>query len=381
MRTNNWTFFRLAIFTCLTGGIASAAMAQGIFDSQKARFKVEIMAKNLNHPWAMAFLPGGGLLITERAGTLRLWKNGQLSRPIRGLPKISAGGQGGLLDVALDPDFKTTSRIFLTFSQVGKGGRGTAVASARLSLKGTPELNNLRIIFSMNRKTNAGVHFGSRIAFAPDKSMFVTIGERGERDRAQDAHDHAGTVIHINRDGTIPANNPFIQGRKALPEIWSIGHRNPQGAAIHPKTGELWTVEHGARGGDEINRPKAGNNYGWPVISYGRHYSGAKIGLGTKAPGMEQPVHYWDPSIAPSGLAFYTGNAFRGWKGNLFVGALKYQMLVRLELKGGKVVHEERLLRNKFGRIRDVRSGPNGALWLLSDDENGKLLRLIPVGS
>ena len=371
----------VCFMTMVAGQIVflSSVFASEIVESESAKIKVDTMVRGLNHPWGMAFIPGNGMLITERVGNMRLIRGGKISKPISGLPKIVAKGQGGLLDVAVDPDFKSTSRIFFTFSRPGAGGTGTAVASAVLSLSRQPRLSGLRIIFTMNKMTSGFHHYGSRIAFAPDKSMFITLGERGDRNRAQDPMDHAGSVIHINRDGSIPNNNPNIGGKNAQPEIWSIGHRNPQGAAVHPDTGELWIVEHGAKGGDELNRPDAGKNYGWPEISFGKHYSGLKIGVGTKAPGMEQPFHYWDPSIAPSGLAIYTGRQFKNWKGNLFVGALKHQKLVRLVVKNNRVIHEENLFTGQFGRIRDVRSGPHGALWLLTDERNGKLLRLTPA--
>lgn len=369
----------LTLIVPALSGLQQSASASEIVESESAKIKVDTMVRGLNHPWGMAFIPGNGILITERVGTMRLMRRGKISKPISGLPKIVARGQGGLLDVAVDPDFKSTSRIFFTYSRPGKGGTATAVASAVLSLKGRPRLSGLRVIFTMNKMTSSVHHYGSRIAFAADKSMFVTLGERGDRKRAQDPMDHAGSVIHINRDGSIPNNNPNIGGKNAQPEIWSIGHRNPQGAAIHPDTGELWIVEHGAKGGDELNSPKPGKNYGWPKISYGRHYSGLKIGVGTRAPGMEQPIHYWDPSIAPSGLAIYTGNRFENWKGNLFVGALKHQKLVRLVVKNNRVIHQENLFKGQFGRIRDVRSGPHGALWLLTDERNGRLLRLTPA--
>ncbi len=368
----------LVLVISLTG-FSGSVFAAEIVVSESEKIKIDTMVRGLNHPWGMAFLPGNGMLITERPGNLRLIRRGKISKPISGLPKIVARGQGGLLDVAVDPDFKTTSRIFFTFSRPGAGGSATAVASAVLSLSGRPILSGLRIIFTMTKMTNTTRHYGSRIVFAADKSMFITLGERGDRQRAQDPMDHAGSVIHINRDGSIPNNNPYIGSKNEQPEIWSIGHRNPQGAAIHPGTGELWIVEHGAKGGDELNTPKPGKNYGWPKISYGRHYSGLKIGVGTKAPGMEQPFHYWDPSIAPSGLAFYKGKRFKNWKGNLFVGALKHQKLVRLVLKNNRVVREENLFKGKFGRIRDVRSGPHGAIWLLTDERDGKLLRLTPA--
>ena len=228
----------------------------------------------------------------------------------------------------------------------------------------------------MKKKTDSGRHFGSRIVVARDGNLFVTIGDRAERERAQDPQDAAGSVLRISKDGSIPADNPFADGKQGLPEIFSIGHRNAQGATLHPETGELWTLSHGARGGDEINRPEAGKNYGWPVISYGKHYSGAKIGVGSEAPGMEQPVYYWDPSIAPSGLAFYSGELFPEWEGNLFAGALKFRMLVRLEIKDGRVVHEEELFQGVYGRVRDVRVFDDGALWLLTDSDNGKILRI-----
>ena len=371
----------ICIFVIATGqtGMLLNTFASEIVESESEKIKIDTMVRGLNHPWGMAFLPGNGMLITERSGNLRLIRGGKISKPISGLPKIVARGQGGLLDVAVDPDFKSTSRIFFTYSRPGAGGSATAVASAVLSLSGRPFLSGLRVIFTMNKMTSTTRHYGSRIAFAADKSMFITLGERGDRKRAQDPMDHAGSVIHINRDGSIPNNNPYIGSKKAQPEIWSTGHRNPQGAVVHPETGELWITEHGAKGGDELNNPKAGKNYGWPTISYGRHYSGLKIGVGTKAPGMEQPFHYWDPSIAPSGLAIYTGNRFKNWKGNLFVGALKHQKLVRLVVKNNRVIHEENLFKGQFGRIRDVRSGPHGALWLLTDERNGKLLRLTPA--
>ncbi len=362
----------------LTGG---GAWAQ-TFDTETGPVKVETIARGLDHPWGLAFLSDSLILVTERSGTLRLIENGRLDpETVAGTPPVYARGQGGLLDIALDPDFENTKHVFLSFSEPRRGGKaGTAVARARFVRgdKGA-RLADLDIIFRQNIATASGLHFGSRLVFADDKTLFVTIGERGRRERAQDPFDHAGSVIRIDRDGNAPADNPFADGKAALPEIWSTGHRNPQGAARHPGTGELWTVAHGARGGDEINRPQPGRNYGWPVISYGVHYSGAKIGVGTEKPGYEQPVYYWDPSIAPSGMTFYDGDLIPAWSGNLFVGALKYELIARLVLDGGKVVHEERLLAGEFGRIRDVRTGPDGALWLLTDDGDGRLLRLTPA--
>ena len=236
----------------------------------------------------------------------------------------------------------------------------------------------MKVIFTQSNKTGSEVHFGSRIVLAPDNSLFITVGDRGDRRRAQDPFDHAGSIIRVYRDGSVPLDNPFADGKKGLPEIWSIGHRNPQGATWNPVTNSLWTIAHGARGGDEVNHPEAGKNYGWPVISFGRNYGGSKIGEGTHKPGMEQPVYFWDPSIAPSGFAFYNGDAFPNWKGNLFVGALKYQLLARLELTNGKIKKEERIFTGVFGRIRDVRQGPEGFLYLLTDEFPGALIRVKP---
>lgn len=357
---------------------ATVSQAQQTFESDVETFKVDVIAEGLNHPWGMAMLPDGRLVVTERAGFLKIVNpnNGKISKPVRGMPKIAVGGQGGLLDVALDPDFSTNGILYFTFSKPGRGGAGTAVGSGRLDLSSAPTLREYKELFVMNEKTRRGQHFGSRVVVARDGALLVTIGDRGNRPDAQNKKHHAGSVIRIAKDGSVPADNPWASGKDALPELWSIGHRNPQGATLHPETGELWTVEHGARGGDEINKPEAGKNYGWPIISYGRHYSGAKIGVGRRKPGMEQPQYYWDPSIAPSGMAFYTGTLFPKWKDNLFIGALRDQMLVRLILRDGKIVNEEHLLKGEFGRIRDVRSFSDGALWLLTDSDDGQVLRL-----
>ena len=350
------------------------------FKTEKHDVVVETVAGGLDHPWGLAFLPDRSLLVTERSGALRLTAPGGALRNVAGTPRVWAEGQGGLLDVAIDPNFSRNRLIYLSYSEPSANGRGagTAVGRGRLVLAARPRLQDFSVIFRQTKKTDSGRHFGSRLVFAPDGTLFVTVGERGNRRRAQDPFDHAGSVIRINRDGTVPKDNPFADGRKALPEIWSIGHRNPQGAIWNPDTNSLWTVAHGARGGDEINRPRAGSNYGWPVISYGKHYWGGKIGEGPWKPGMEQPVYFWDPSIAPSGFAYYGGDQFPGWRGNLFVGALKFQLLVRLEVSGGRVVREERLFKNEFGRIRDVRQGPDGNLYMLTDASNGRILRVKP---
>jgi glucose/arabinose dehydrogenase len=362
---------------------AAPAMTQpaDVMSSEKTKFKVETMAAGLENPWAIAFLPDARKLITERPGKLRvLDKDGKLSE-IPGVPEVAAIGQGGLLDIALAPDFEKSRRIYFTFAEPRGIVNGTAVAHARLAGEaGNNKLEAVTVIFRMEPGRGGGFHFGSRLAFAPDGNLFVTLGERNAMQPAQDLTGHLGKVVRIAPDGSVPKDNPFVKREDVRPEIWSYGHRNPQGAAINPASGKLWINEHGARGGDEINIPEAGKNYGWPIISYGRHYSGAKIGEGTHKDGMEQPVHYWDPSIGPSGMAFYTGDAFPAWKGNLFIGALPLRHLQRLELAGEKIVHEERLLIGLGERIRDVRQAPDGTIWVLTDGRSGRALRLSPAG-
>ncbi|CAH1665257.1 MULTISPECIES: PQQ-dependent sugar dehydrogenase [unclassified Chelatococcus] len=342
---------------------------------------VETVARGLDHPWSVAFLPDGRMLVTERAGRLRVVGNGNAT-PIAGVPDVRARGQGGLLDVALDPDFATNRLIYLTYAEPREGGLGgTAVARGKLD-EGATRLSDVAVIFRQEPAYSGNNHFGSRLAFASDGTLFVTLGERFDlRDKAQDLDNHLGKVVRINRDGSVPRDNPFVGRSGAKPEIWTYGHRNPQSAAINPRTNTLWTIEHGARGGDEINISKKGANYGWPVIGYGTHYSGAKIGVGTAQKGMEQPIFYWDPSIAPSGMVFYTGDRYPGWQNSLFTGALAGQMLVRLQLQGDRVIREERLLPDLGARIRDVRQGPDGLIYLLTDENDGRLLRIIPAGS
>lgn len=360
---------------------STTLQAGELHKSEHYTLNVETVVDGLERPWGLAFLPDGSFLVTERPGRIQHVKNGVLSKPVSGVPKVAATGQGGLLDIAISPDFETSKQIFFSFSEPAEDSnlRGTALARARLELTPEPNLQDLKIIFRQNRKTGTSRHFGSRIVFRPDGTLFLTIGDRGDRPSAQDPFDHAGSILRLNPDGSVPADNPYADGKDAAAEIWSIGHRNPQGAGLHPQTKDLWTVEHGARGGDEINRPRQARNYGWPDISFGRHYSGSKIGAGSQKDGLEQPVYYWDPSIAPSGLTFYDSDIFSKWRGNLFVGALKYRMLVRLELADGKVQREERMLEGVFGRIRDVRQGPKGYLYLLTDEPDGKILRLEPV--
>ena len=339
----------------------------------------ETVASGLEHPWALAFLPDGRLLVTEREGRLRVvTRDGQLSPPLGGVPEVFARGQGGLLDVALDPRFAENQFVYLSYSEPGEGGTaGTAVARGRFA---EGRLDDVRVIYRQQPKVRGAGHFGSRLVFNRDGTLFVTQGDRQSyRDSAQSLTAGIGKVVRINADGTIPRDNPFVGRSGARPEIWSYGHRNIQAAALHPETGQLWTVEHGARGGDELNRPEAGKNYGWPLITFGVDYSGARIGQGTTREGLEQPVYYWDPVIAPSGMVFYTGDALPGWKGSAVIGSLTPGALVRLTLGNGRVVREERYLGELRERIRDVQQGPDGLLYLVTDSDDGRVLRVVPA--
>lgn len=342
--------------------------------------RVVEVARGLDTPWSLAFLPDGRMLVTERAGRMHVVSpSGQVSSPLDGVPAVHARGQGGLLDVVVSPDFARDGRIFFSFAEPTRDGARTAVASARLNLEAM-RLEDLRPVFAQRDDPGGGHHFGSRLAFAPDGSLFVTLGDRNTRRELSQALDsHLGKIVRIRPDGSVPPDNPFVGRAEALPEIWSIGHRNVQGAAIHPETGALWANEHGPRGGDEVNVVKAGANYGWPDVTYGRDYiTRLPFGEATSREGVEEPLHYWVPtSIAPAGMAFHSGRAFPQWKGDLFIGALRGQMLVRLELDGERVVAEHRLLENLGARIRDVREGPDGMLYLL-DETNGRILRLEP---
>jgi glucose/arabinose dehydrogenase len=353
-----------------------AADGTSVIQTDKVRVQVETIADGLDHPWAVEVLPDGAYIVTERPGHMRIVRNGNIGAPIAGLPEIAAQGQGGLLDVALDPRFITSRTLYFTASIAGPGGIGTAVYRAVLSTD-EKQLTDVKRLFLMNKLSGGGLQFGARIAVASDGSMFVGLGDRGDMDSAQDFKDDAGSIIHINADGSIPAGNPFKDGTKALPEIWSKGHRNPEGITFDSADGTLYTVEHGAMGGDEINHPQAGKNYGWPVITYGRDYSGKKIGVGTAKAGMEQPLFYWDPSIAPGGLAVYRGKMFPEWDGDFFVAALKFKLLSRLEKDAdGKIVEQERMFTGDFGRLRDVIVAPDGALLLTTDAADGALLRV-----
>jgi glucose/arabinose dehydrogenase len=338
------------------------------------------VVEGLEYPWGLAFLPDGRILVTERPGRLRIvGKDGKLApQAVAGLPQVAVHGQGGLLDVALHPRFTQNDLVYLSYAARGEGGISTEVARGRLSAN---RLENVEVIFRQQPKSSSGRHFGSRLVFDREGYLYITLGDRGEMERAQKADDHAGSVIRLHDDGRVPADNPFVGKPGWKPEKYTLGNRNIQGAALHPRTGQLWTHEHGPQGGDEVNVIRAGVNYGWPVITYGVNYGiGTKIGEGTHKPGMAQPLHYWVPSIAPSGMAFYTGDRFPAWRGDLFVGALRDQVLVRLKLDGDKIVNEERMLKNVLGRIRDVRSGPDGYLYLLTDESNGVLTRIEPAG-
>lgn len=337
------------------------------------------VAKGLEHPWGMAFLPDGRILVTERPGRMRIIeKDGKLGEPLRGVPQVYARGQGGLLDVVLDPKFPENRTLYFSYAEPGKNNtNGTAVARALL---GNGQLEQVKVIFRQQPKVRSNGHFGSRLVFDRNGNMFIALGDRmntEHRGHAQDLDWGFGKVMRIRPDGSVPKDNPFAGRKDAQPEVWSYGHRNIQAAALHPETGELWTIEHGPYGGDELNNPKPGKNYGWPVIGYGREYSGALINGGkTHQEGMEQPVYFWDPVIAPSGMLFYTGSAFPEWKNNIFVGSLQPGALVRLELRDGRVVKEERYLGEMDERIREVEQGPDGLLYLLTDDPDGRVLKV-----
>ena len=344
-------------------------------------FDVVVITKKLEHPWAVEPLPDGSLLVTEKPGRMRIVSaDGRLGRPIPGLPKVDDRGQGGLLDVALSPTFQSDRTIFWSFSEPREGGNATSVARGVLS-PDRSRLEQVRVIFRAQPTYDGDKHFGSRLVFGSDGNLFVTLGERsdkGMRPQAQRLDSHMGKILRITPDGRAPQDNPFVGRKGALPEIWSVGHRNVQAAGLDP-TGQLWEVEHGTQGGDELNRVEKGKNYGWPVQAYGEEYAGTPIpGAMTAREGMEQPVCYWDPVIAPSGLQFYTGDAFPDWKGSLFIGSMGQQRLVRLVLKDGKVTGEEHLLTDRNQRVRDVRQGPDGALYLVTDQENGELWKVVP---
>jgi len=373
----------LSAATLLAGLFLIATSTRGqnsSFESSAGQLEVQTVATGLVHPWALAFLPDGKMLVTERPGRMRIvTPEGQLSPPLKGVPEVWATGQGGLLDVVTDRGFAQNRTIFFCYSERTSGGGRTAIARAKLN-DGNGRLDETKVIFRQEGPLSSGNHYGCRFVQASDGNLFVTLGEHfGYREEAQNLANHLGKVIRIAPDGSAPPDNPFVGRDGARPEIWSFGHRNQQGLAINPANGELWEIEHGPRGGDEVNIIGKGKNYGWPVIGFGIDYSGAKIHEASAKDGMEQPVKYWVPSIAPSGATFYTGKLFPKWNGSLFTGALAGKMLVRLQLNGNTVTGEERLLQNLHERIRDVRQGPDGALWLLTDNSAGRILRVSPA--
>jgi glucose/arabinose dehydrogenase len=374
----SFVFIMVTLLPLLTSA-AKAQTQSPIIQSDKQAFRVSTLTRGLENPWSMAFLPDGRMLLTERAGRMRILdKHFKLDpTPIEGLPDVVARGQGGLFDVVLHPDFSSNGWIYWSYNAPGSGGWGTALARGKLQ---GHRMIDVQVLFSMEPKTRSGQHFGGRIVFDKTGHLFLTLGDRGDKERAQYLNDHAGSVLRLHDDGRVPYDNPFVKKNEAKPEKWTIGNRNIQGAAIHPQTGALWTHEHGPQGGDEINVLFAGRNYGWPVITHGVNYGiGTKIGEGQVKSGMEQPSYIWTPSIAPSGMAFVKGNKFINWDGNILVGALRDQSLVRLELDGDKVLREERMLKGQVGRIRDVRLGPDGLIYLLTDAADGALLRLEPA--
>jgi aldose sugar dehydrogenase len=363
-------------------GFAVAASAPATAQSVRSSagdLAVQTFARGLDHPWALAFLPNDRILVTERPGRMRIIaKDGNLSPALAGVPRVFAAGQGGLLDVIADRAFANNQTIYFCYAERANGGARTTVSRARLVEEGTPRLDEVKPIFRQQGPLSSGNHFGCRIVQAPDDALFMAMGDHfGPRDEAQNLANDIGKIIRIRSDGTVPPDNPFVGRAGAKPEIWSYGHRNAQGLALQPDTGKLWEHEHGPRGGDEVNIIEKGKNYGWPVIGYGIDYSGARIHAGTQRAGMEQPVWYWVPSIAPSGMSFYSGELFPRWRGSLLVGALVSQALVRLEVDGEKVTREERV--NLRERIRDVRQGPDQAVWLTTDSSEGRVLRLAPV--
>ncbi|HXI05539.1 MAG TPA: PQQ-dependent sugar dehydrogenase [Bradyrhizobium sp.] len=373
----------LSAATLLAGSLLLVSGTRGqnnSFQSSAGQLDVQTFASGLVHPWALALLPDGKLLVTERPGRMRIVSaEGQLSPPLKNVPEVWASGQGGLLDVIIDKGFADNRTIYFCYSERSGGGGRTAVARARLD-DGAGRLDDTKVIFRQQGPLSSGNHYGCRIAQASDGNLFVTLGEHySYRDEAQNLSNHLGKLIRITPDGAAPPDNPFVGRDGARSEIWSYGHRNQQGLAINPANDELWEVEHGPRGGDEVNFIVKGKNYGWPVIGFGIDYSGAKIHESSSKDGMEQPAKYWVPSISPSGATFYTGRLFPGWNGSLFAGALSGRMLVRLAMNGHAVTGEERLLQNLDERIRDVRQGPDGALWLLTDNSAGRILRVTPA--
>lgn len=373
MRFLHFTLIFTALLLLLS--VIRAVPAQTAGGARESEpFELEQVVTGLEHPWGIAIMPDGRLLVTERPGRLNLIENGRVTS-VAGLPSISGFGQGGLLDVTLHPGFANNSLVYFSFAEIRDGRAGTAVARGRLQGN---RLTNVETIYSLEPKTQRRQHFGSRLTFLPDGTLLVTIGDRGWPDAAQDTTDHAGSTLRIGDDGSIPEDNPFIDDRGFLPELFTIGNRNSQGMTVHPETGEIWQSEHGPRGGDELNLIRPGRNYGWPVISHGTDYrTGEQIGRGTHAPGMEQPVVHWTPAIAPAGITFYFGDAFPRWRGSLFISSLVGRHLRRLEFdERNNVVDQQVLLQDRIGRIRDVAVGLDGFIYLLSDERNGGVYRI-----
>lgn len=377
-QTRSWIAWCCGLaIAILVLGFQGTSAAEDVFTSKDHAYKAVTLASGLDYPWGMAFLPRGrGILITEKSGTVRLYRDGLLPGAIGGGPESVENGQGGLLDIALHPGFETNRLVYFTYT--GRDGISTGTELARARFTGRA-FEGLEVLFKALPKGWGGRHYGSRLIFDRTGHLFMTYGDRGDRDAAQDLGAHQGSIFRFTADGRVPGDNPFAGKAGARPEIYSYGHRNLQGAVLHPDTGVLWTHEHGPQGGDEVNIIRKGANYGWPVITYGEEYGGGPVSEHTALPGMEQPVLYWVPSIAPSGMAFYTGDKFPKWTGDLFVGALRGSHLRRVSLNGDKVLGEEALLGELGERIRDVKNGPDGYLYLLTDSGNGRLIRLEPV--
>jgi glucose/arabinose dehydrogenase len=379
--------FFLALATLLLA-LRIALGATEYFPSSAGKLAVETVAGGLVHPWSLAFLPDGRMLVTERPGRMRIvTRGGHLSQSISGLPQVYASSQAGLMDVILDHDYKSNGRVYFCYAEPFEGGARIAVAQARL-VEGDrlvdrtdPRLVGVNVIFRQKGPTSRGLNIGCRMVQAPDRNLFITLGDHfAAKELAQKLDNHIGKIVRITPEGTAPKDNPFLGKEDALPEIWAYGLRNPQGLAFNPADGKLWEQEHGPKGGDEINIIERGGNYGWPVVSFGVNYDGSPVGDGSQhRRGMVDPVWHWTPSIAPSGMAFYTGDAFPGWKGSLINGALKFELVSRLTLHGDKAASEERILQELHERIRDVRQGPDGAIYLLTDNDSGRILRVSPA--
>jgi len=379
MRAKRAVLIPAVCLITILGGMRAGTASDAAVRSERQAFRIATLVRGLAHPWSLAFLPDGRMLVTERPGRLRIVsRDFKLDAdPVAGVPRVVTGGQSGLFDVVLHPQYAQNGWLYLAYMAEDSRGSGLEVMRARLD---GHRLADARVIFRAQPRVSGSLNLGGRMAFDRHGMLYVSVGDRFQADRAQRLDDDSGKVVRITDAGDVPADNPYVGRQSARPEIYSVGNRNIEGLALHPDTGALWSHEHGPQGGDEVNVIRPGRNYGWPVITYGVNYGiGTKIGEGTHKAGMEQPLQYWVPSIAPSGMAFYRGDRYPQWRGNLFVGALKAEMLVRLELDGEKVTHEERLIKGALGRIRDVRAGPDGYLYLLTDEPDGVLARLEPL--